>query len=320
MSEEPTRSQNSRLFELKDLDFVVAISESGSLRRAAQSLGVEPSAISRRLRTLEDKLGTSLFERHQGGAKPTNAGRVFLQDVLGILARMDEAVRTVAGAGRAGNGRVAIGIASSLSSRVLNRVLSAFRSDHPEISLDIFEGSYHEHVASLNARSCDIAFVPGTPQSAAFESDMLWSDPLFVALPSEDKRAQKSSLPWSAIADDAFIVSGDPSGPEVHAFIVRRLSGSGVHPTVSRFRVGREALMTMVGLGFGTSLLCASQIPAVYENVSFVAIEGETVPCSAMWSATNDNPALQRFLSLARRLSRDERQLASSSQTPDLTP
>ena len=47
--------------ELRHLRYIIAAAESGSFRRAAQDLGVEQSAISRRIRDVEDEIGAQLF-------------------------------------------------------------------------------------------------------------------------------------------------------------------------------------------------------------------------------------------------------------------
>ena len=49
-----------------------------SFRGAAAALGIRQSAVSRRVRALEDELGVSLFERHHTGVRVTNAGARFL--------------------------------------------------------------------------------------------------------------------------------------------------------------------------------------------------------------------------------------------------
>lgn len=60
--------------------------------------------------------------------------------------------------------------------------------------------------------------------------------------------------------------------------------------------------MSLVGLGVGVSIVADHWRGVSYPNVTFVPIgeEGETVPFSLTWRPENDNPALRRFLSLAR--------------------
>ncbi|MDA4847863.1 helix-turn-helix domain-containing protein [Hoeflea poritis] len=66
--------------QTKQLLDVVTVAESGSIRRAANRIGVGQSAVSRRIQKLEDYLGVSLFERHASGAQLTQAGRASASD------------------------------------------------------------------------------------------------------------------------------------------------------------------------------------------------------------------------------------------------
>ncbi|MCA3718387.1 MAG: LysR family transcriptional regulator, partial [Brevundimonas sp.] len=64
--------------ELRHVRYIIAAAESGSFRRAAQDLGVEQSAISRRIRDVEDEIGAQLFSRHPAGVDLTDIGKQFL--------------------------------------------------------------------------------------------------------------------------------------------------------------------------------------------------------------------------------------------------
>jgi transposase-like protein len=86
-----------------------------SFRRAASALGVRQSAVSRRVRELEDELGVSIFERHHAGVRVTNAGIRFLQEAREALLQLDHAVKAAAAAGSGTVGRLSIGILSSMA-------------------------------------------------------------------------------------------------------------------------------------------------------------------------------------------------------------
>ena len=305
--------------ELRDLDVLLAVAEVGSFRGAATAFGLEPSAVSRRIRSLEDRLGASLFERSRSGVRLTHAGRRFHDDARGAIERVNGAVRSVLTAGRAGNGRVAIGVVGSLSSRYLGQLIGKFRSEYPGVVLSVSEGSNHDHVAAITDKSLDLAFVLGTPRPVGCQSEHLWSESVVVALASDDIRTSQARLSFSSLCEDHFIVSCDSPGPEVHDFIIRSLSDPGSHPHISQYKVGREALILMVGLGFGTSLVCGSEMRLSFPNVTFVPLDGQEVSFSAIWLPNNDNPALRCLLSLARRLSNEEKG-AVASRIPDPSP
>jgi DNA-binding transcriptional LysR family regulator len=65
--------------ELSDLRWAIAVSQHRSLRQAAQTVNIRQSTLSRRLRDIEYRLGACLFERTNGGTRPTAIGLEFLQ-------------------------------------------------------------------------------------------------------------------------------------------------------------------------------------------------------------------------------------------------
>src|SRR5262245_25646559 len=86
-----------------------------SFRRVATVLGVRQSAVSRRVRELEDELGVSLFERHHAGVRITNAGVRFLQEARTALLQLDQAVKTATAAASGTIGRLRIGTLSAIA-------------------------------------------------------------------------------------------------------------------------------------------------------------------------------------------------------------
>jgi DNA-binding transcriptional LysR family regulator len=74
---------------LDDLRAFVAAADGGSVGRAAQSLGVTPSALSKRIKHLEALSGVSLLVRSSTGVEPSAAGRALLADARRALAQAD---------------------------------------------------------------------------------------------------------------------------------------------------------------------------------------------------------------------------------------
>jgi DNA-binding transcriptional LysR family regulator len=305
--------------DLKDLNCFVAVAEACGFRRAAQQLNVEQSALSRRIRSLEEQLGVSLFERHRGGVRLTVAGGRFLHDVRIVFSHLEAALRTVRAAGHAGEGTLKIGVVASISSSFVNSLLRSYRVAHPTVSMEIVEGEPRAHVADVVGRALDLAFLTGTPQPQGCDAEQLWHEPILAALSSDDPRAAAGILQLSDMAEDQFIVSRSAPGPEIHDFIVQRLATLGFSPRIDHHRVAREGLMAMVGLGFGVTLISGAEAGVSYPHVAVVPLAGEVLPFSAIWSPENDNPALRRLLSAARVQAR-KASGALPSRTPDPSP
>jgi DNA-binding transcriptional LysR family regulator len=100
--------------------------EHGSFRKAASGLGIQESTISRRIRDMEDQLGASLFIRHNGGVRLTVAGQRYVVHARKVLRQIGQGEKAVAAIGRAEEGRIRVGIFSSLASGFLFELLQAF--------------------------------------------------------------------------------------------------------------------------------------------------------------------------------------------------
>jgi DNA-binding transcriptional LysR family regulator len=230
----------------------------------------------------------------------TVAGHRFLGDIRQVLAYFEAALRAVRSAGQAGEGHLKIGVVASATSGIFNRIMRSYCAQHPGVVVEFYEDSPRTHIGRLNGRVLDVAVLPGNPQLQGCDIAQLWEEPILAALPRTDPRASLSHLHLKDLEMDKFIVSRGPPGPEIHDFIVKRLGTIGLSLQVGHHAVGREGLMALIALGFGISLISGAEADVTYPNVAFVPLAGETLPFNVAWSAENDNPALRRFISLAR--------------------
>ncbi|SIQ80713.1 DNA-binding transcriptional regulator, LysR family [Rhizobium sp. RU35A] len=288
--------------ELRHISYVVAASEHGSFRRAAAALGVQESAISRRVRDLEIRLGTALFVRSHSGVTLTLAGKQFVDRGRKALSEIGLARTEVAAIGRVGDGELRIGILSSLGSSFLADLIQKFSEKYATIQMSFADGDQAEHVAAIRQRQLDVAFLTGTLEWEGCECRHLWSEQVFVAMPDQHVLAETEQLDWGDVIGERFIVSDAAPGQEIYNYLVQRLAGLGRQPEILPHSVGRHNLLSLVALGQGLTLasegITATQVPGVV----FRPIGNETLPYSMVWSEQNDNPALQRFLDIAAAL------------------
>jgi len=200
------------MVKLVSISQALLVAEHLSFSRAAQVLGIQQSAVSRRVRALEDKLGVSLFERDASGIRLTEAGRRFFDRSRSALAEIDHAVKAAANAGCGAEGALRIGILSSLSGGFVRELLGAYRETHPAIAIDIVEGSASEHLARISERLLDIAFVAGTSSAPHCDTIVLWEARVFAVLPARHRLADEDTVGWEALKDENFIVSRDAPG------------------------------------------------------------------------------------------------------------
>jgi DNA-binding transcriptional LysR family regulator len=291
-------------FELRHLRYVVAAAEHGSFRKAALALGVQESAVSRRIRDLEDEIGATLFVRHHAGVCPTYAGHQFVGRARKAINQLSYAARDVGLIGRAEKGVVRLGIFSSLASGFLAELLQTYGAKHSGVRLEIVEGGPSDHVPAIRQHRLDVAFLTGPPQAADCDALHLWSERVYVAMSKADVLAGKDEVAWGDLQGRAFVVSEAPPGPEIYDYLVKHLADLGASPDIERQAVYRDTLMQIVAVGRKLTLTSEATIAAQFPGVTYRPLIGETLPFCAIWSPRNDNPAFRRLLSLARIMSR----------------
>jgi len=289
--------------ELRHLRYVIAAAERGSFRSAAKALAVQESAISRRIRDLEDEIGAALFVRHHGGVNLTHAGQKFLVRARNAIAQIGLAKIDAGSFGCGESGVVRIGIFTSLASGFLADLLGAYVTGNPGVRPDLVEGGPSDHITAIQRHQTDVAFLTGEPVADECDRIHLWNERVYVALPSNHELTLKDEISWADLRERHFIVSEADPGPEIHDYLVKHLAELGHHPSVERQGVGRDNLMHLVAIGRGLTLTSEATTAARFPGVVYRPLAGEILPFCAIWSPQNDNPALRRLLSLARIMS-----------------
>lgn len=141
-----------------DLAVFVAVAEAGSLSGAARQLGLTPSAISRIVTRIEDRLGIRLLVRTTRTPRLTAEGETYGRAARRILADLDETERTIADRGIP-SGRVRISAATAHGRLVIVPVLAELTERYPRIVIEI---DLSDELADVLGGRADIAVRFGT--------------------------------------------------------------------------------------------------------------------------------------------------------------
>jgi DNA-binding transcriptional LysR family regulator len=290
---------------LASLIQALSVAEHLNFRHAASALGVSQSSVSTRIKQLEQDLGVLLFERRHRGVRVTEAGQHFLEHVATGIEHLDHAVRTAGAISRGEQGRLHVGLYSSIAAGFLAELLSQFRELHPAVDLLITEGRARDTIRQVREARLDVAFVGGTPPASGCHSKPLWTEALVVALRYGHPLTGAENVRWSELAGENFVARSGGAGPQVHDHIVLRLAEHWSRPRIQRFEVERDTLMSMVAQGYGLTLTSEAAAQAPFPGVVFRLIldEPEPITFSALWSPHNRSQALLHLLALAQRKS-----------------
>jgi LysR family transcriptional regulator for bpeEF and oprC len=167
---------------LLDLHAFTSIAEAQSLSGAAIVMGVTPSAVSKRLTRLEQRLGVQLVHRTTRQFRLTEDGRVFFERCTEILARLREAEREVVRGREQVHGMVRIAAAPDLITHLLVPALPVLLAQWPDLEVEL--RSSDVPINPLTQR-IDVALFYGQPQEVSLMQRLLATTPFVtVAAPT----------------------------------------------------------------------------------------------------------------------------------------
>ncbi len=146
--------------DIADLRVFEAVARLGGMGRAAAELNTVQSAVTARIRALEEALGVALFDRHSRGVTPTAAGQRLLPYAARAQRLMEEARQAARDDGTP-RGPLVIGSLETTAALRLSPLLAGYAAAWPEVDVTLRPGTTAELIAEVLAERLDGAFVCG---------------------------------------------------------------------------------------------------------------------------------------------------------------
>lgn len=147
-------------FTLRQLQYFIAVAETGTISGAAQRCVVSQTAVSLALADLERAVGVQLGIRHPArGVTLTSAGQEFLRGARSLYGQAEELQTTVEHGGAAVSGTLTVGCYTTISPIVMPQLIERFGRLHPAVNLVLEEDSQPELARQLRAATVDVAIM-----------------------------------------------------------------------------------------------------------------------------------------------------------------
>lgn len=165
--------------DLRRLQFLVRVIDTGSITRAAAALHIAQPALSQHIRALELSAGTQLLVRHKDGVTPTEAGRVAYRNAKLLARQLERARMEVRTLATVPAGRVTVGLAPhSHARRLIQPLLHTAARRYPEILLHISENFEGVLADDLRMGRMDMALLYETVPRPGFRSERISTEAL----------------------------------------------------------------------------------------------------------------------------------------------
>lgn len=173
--------------DLRQLEMFKAVAENNSFTRASRKLHVAQSAISRKIRILEDELGALLFKRVNRKIFLTAAGETLLVYTRKLFKDLDNARLEVSEMGQAKRGRLKIGGGMIACIYTIPFVLERFKEAYPEVELEVETGPTEDLVRRLRNNDLDLGLFTLPVEFPDLEVIHLYSEEMVVVCSPKQK-------------------------------------------------------------------------------------------------------------------------------------
>src|SRR5262245_45188275 len=239
--------------DVQDLQMVAAVAASGSVTRAAGELHLTQSAISHRLRAIEERLGTPLFFRLGKRMVVTAAGDRILttaRRVLEDIRTTEEDVRRLS-AHQAGVLRVCA--QCNTGYHWLPPLAEVFRRQYPDIEVSLALECTHRPLEALLEGKLDLAILTQSVRHDHLQVRPLFEDEHAAIVAPDHPFAKRAFVRPQDFASERLLLYS--SSPDDSFTIQRILRPAGVTPERVSFVMLTEAILEMVKAGLGISVM-----------------------------------------------------------------
>ncbi len=266
------------------LTLFITLANTLHFARAAKACHMTPSAVSRAVQRLEDQLGTVLFIRDNRSVQLTPAGELFRVYAVDAKSRWESLQQELKLASKSLEGELRIYCSVTASYSILASILPTFRQRYPGIEIKLHTGDQADAIPRVLSGEEDLSIAahPGSLSKKISFQTITYTPLRFIGPATECQVSQKvlkmlsveKTLDWKSLP---LIVSE-------HGLARKRLDAwlkdVGVKPDIYAYVSGHEAIVSMVGLGFGVGLVpeLVIQNSPLKEKVRVLPVEPDIEP------------------------------------------
>jgi DNA-binding transcriptional LysR family regulator len=265
--------RDAMLLKVSWLRSFLAVAERGGFGAATSTLHLSQSRVSAHISALEKLLGVALFERHVRPTALTAPGRIFAGYAKRALEELQEGVESARAELYLGYSHLVVGSYPSVSSVFLPSVLASLRASHPEVSIELVEGTASSLEAALSTGTVDIAFRPLQPpvRETRLTTRALWREAIVAVMRDDDPLVARTKIRVTDLEGRPLI--GNPSGSrdEGGGFDLRHTGGDAADALNIAYLTDQPTtLVALVRAEFGVGVI--SQLALATTNTDDLAV------------------------------------------------
>ncbi|WP_371228053.1 LysR family transcriptional regulator [Roseovarius sp. 2305UL8-3] len=288
----------------RDIEAFNVVAVELSFRRAAERLAIDQSALSRRIRQLEDLLGYQLIRRTTREVSLTAAGEIFHERTRLMSNEIQAAVQAarIAAEGKAGSLR--IGYMSFAAMEIMPQIVREFTRRYPDIELELQYIRTQGQKIELSRNKLDAGFMLGPFSHPQFETRQMMSEPPVAILSTNHRLATRPSVTLAEIANYPMVLGNMAEWDFFRLFVNDMFSRDG-HSISVRYEASNAlGILGLVSAGLGVSIYSQGIARFQPRTIMTKPISDCDARISTLlaWNRAYKTPALTNFVAVAEEL------------------
>ena len=278
---------------LRDLQYLVVLSETLNFRKASEVCYVSQPTLSMQIKKLEEELDVVLFERDRRFLKITSAGVTMVAYAKRILSNVDDMKKAAKAYQNPLGGSVSLGIFPSLAPYILPKIIHRLDISLPELSLSVKEKITAKCLQELHDGDLDLVMLASQLEDPMLSQQVLFDETFYLVCSDKHPLSSCESIHPEQIPEDQLLLLDEghclrEQGLEYCQRIGRRHNTDIAGTSLS-------TVLAMVSLDRGVTLLPALSLPAVEHlpvSVKPIAVDPPSRRVSLYWRSSYERWAL----------------------------
>jgi DNA-binding transcriptional LysR family regulator len=287
--------------ELRHLRYFRMVATELHFGRAAEKLHIAQPPLSKQIQQLELELGFELFARTKRSVALTPAGEVFLIEVDRIFKNLDRAIDIGRKTSRGELGQISIGFVGSATYNILPVILQQFRDRYPYVQIELHELTTDRQLIWLREGKIDLGLIRPPIIDSDVTVEVVFEEPLIVALPINHQLATVDSIDLSLLATEPFILFPRQLAPGLYDPIITICQAAGFSPMVVQECIQIQTIVSLVSANMGVSIVPKSTEDIQRQGVVYKPIlnDAPVVSIALIWRTNDCSPTVSRLLEIA---------------------
>jgi len=240
--------------DLRQLEMFLAVAEHNSFTRASQQLYVAQSAISRKIRMLEEELGSPIFKRVNRRISLTPPGEVLLRYARKVFSDLRHAQIEFSEIGQLTRGRMRIGADITACMYILPPAFERFLELYPKMEVQVITTTTQNLLKEIRDNSIDLAVLPLPVHFPDLQVLALGKEEMVAVCSKRDPElSHKDTMLAAELENYRFILiqKGTDTREWLDVFFARK----NIKPRISIEMEHINAIKTLVEVGLGISII-----------------------------------------------------------------